>query len=87
MRPSTHAVLVSLVERYDETDCPVTPGALADSLDRTESDLHRTVERFCAVELAAREGAGYRPTVTARELLAAGIDLDGAIALEPVEEE
>jgi predicted transcriptional regulator len=85
MTTSTHAVLVSLVERYDETGGPVTPGALADSLDRTEADLRRTVGRFCEVELAAREGEGYRPTVTARELLDAGIHLDETVALDVVE--
>jgi len=87
MTPSTHAALVSLVERYDGTDGPVTPGALAASLDRSEAEIRRTLARFCRVNLAACEGAGYRPTVTARELLAAGIDLDGTVALDAVDGE
>lgn len=87
MTPSTHAVLVSLVERYDATGDPVTQKALAASLDRCESELSGTIERFCEVELAARERGGYRPTVTARELLDAGIDLDETVALEVREED
>ena len=87
MTSSIHAVLVSLVERYDGTDGPVTPEGLAASCDRSADELCRTLARFRAVDLAAREGSGYRPTVTTRELLAAGIDLDGAVALDPVEGE
>jgi predicted transcriptional regulator len=69
-------LLAWLVDRYDATEQPVTPREAADRFDsdiETASDTFDSLESDCL--LAAVEG-GYRPTITARELLELDIDDD-----------
>jgi predicted transcriptional regulator len=86
MDPSPHAVLVEVVERYDESAGPVSPHVVADSLDAPESAVSDRCESLCEFDLLYPEATGYRPTVTARELLALDIDLGDAVALDVVSE-
>jgi len=85
MSPSSHAVLVEVVDRYRESDRPVTQQVIARSLEVPEEALSEPLESLCEFELLARSDRGYRPTVTARELLALGVDLDDAVVLDLVE--
>jgi predicted transcriptional regulator len=64
-------LLTWLVDRYDTEEQPVTPAEVANRFDSLESQ--------CL--LATVEG-GYRPTVTARELLELDIDDDTFLVLD-----
>jgi DNA-binding IclR family transcriptional regulator len=86
MSPSPHVVLESVVEAAEATDSPVSVASLADQLDVPEPTLSEPLARLCACELLEATEAGYRPTVTAHELLAAGIELDDIVVFDVVEE-
>lgn len=69
-----------LVARYDDEERPVTPSAIADSVDTDEKTV-----RTCLVELESNHLVvpvedGYRPTVTARELLELDVE-DGSLLI------
>lgn len=85
MSVSMHAVLVELVELSGETDEPVSQSALAASLAVSEESLAESLDSLQQFELVAPSGDGYRPTVTARELLAADIQLDDTLVLDIVD--
>ena len=70
-------LLEHVVDRYDRTERPVTPGEAARRLDIEESVAVECLAAFAECHLVVREDGGYRPTVTARELLA--LDWDGAV--------
>jgi predicted transcriptional regulator len=70
-------LLKHVVERYDQDERPVTPIEAARRLDIEESVAVECFAAFAKCHLVARENGGYRPTVTARELLA--LDWDGAV--------
>lgn len=73
-------LLRRLVERYDDTDQPLPPSAVADCVDGDVGRVETCLERFEANHLVTRVGdEGYRPTVTARELLELDIDLDDPV--------
>lgn len=86
MEPSTHTVLVEVVDRYRESGEPVRARAVADSLGLTESAVSEPLDSLCEFELLQSVERGYRPTVTAREMLELDIDLDETVALDFVEE-
>jgi predicted transcriptional regulator len=75
-------LLTWLVDHYDATEQPVTPTAAADRFDNDIEivrDVFDSLESDCL--LASVEG-GYRPTVTARELLELDIDDDTFLILD-----
>jgi predicted transcriptional regulator len=74
-------LLARIVERYDDGQQPVTAASLADVLDRDESEIRDCLANLTANELLAPVDAGYRPTVTARELLALDIDLENELVV------
>ncbi|MEF8851869.1 MAG: hypothetical protein V5A44_02320 [Haloarculaceae archaeon] len=86
MAPSTHTVLVEVVDRYRESGEPVRARAVAESLEVPESALSQPLDSLCEFELLRSTERGYRPTVTAHELLALDIDLDETLALDIVED-
>ena len=70
-------LLEYVVERYDRDERPVRPADAASDLGIEKSVAARCFEAFTECHLAVAEDGGYRPTVTARELLA--LDWDGAV--------
>lgn len=84
MSPSPYTVLETLVDLYRQSGDPVTARAVAASLD------HRTVEPQCRSlrghDLLEATGDGYRPTVTAHELLALDVDADDVLVLDVVDD-
>lgn len=81
---STHSVLVAVVALADDGD--VTELALAESLSVSPTALSEPLETLCAFDLVRATETGYRPTITAYELLDAGIELDETLVVDFVEE-
>lgn len=75
-------VLSRLVTRYDERDAPVTPAELASIIDADPETIQAFFEDFESKHLLKTVGDGYRPTVTARELLALDLDDDALVILD-----
>jgi predicted transcriptional regulator len=83
-------LLRRLVERYDDRDQPLSPSAVADCVDADIGCVEACIERFESNHLVTRvDENGYRPTVTARELLELDIDPDedSLLILDSVPEE
>lgn len=81
----THTLLVELTERYERTGDPVTAQELVDSLAASETAVDQALDSLCEFELLAATGNGYRPTVTARELLELDVEFDDVLILEFVD--
>lgn len=86
MSVSPHAVLVTTCKLYDAEGEPPSAPAVAERLDATTGAVRRVLRSLCRAEFLAETGAGYRPTVTARELCERGIHLDDVAAVDVVEE-
>lgn len=80
-------LLASIVDRYDESGNPVEPVEFASTPAQLQS-IRDCFEDFESKYLLTVEDGGYRPTVTARELLELDIEDDGLVLLdcEPNEE-
>jgi hypothetical protein len=74
MTVTPHRLLEFVVETYDERNDPLLPADVVAQFDISTPEATRQFDRFHDCELVATEGEGYRPTVTARELLELGID-------------
>jgi DNA-binding IclR family transcriptional regulator len=74
MTVSPHEILAFAVRVYDEREEPLTPSAVADRFGLTAETATERLDRLADCELLAPESDGFRPTVTARELLALDID-------------
>lgn len=85
MTPSTHALLTEIVDRYERGGDPVAARELAASLEASESSLDESLGSLCEFELLERTDSGYRPTVTARELLALDVEFDDVLVLDFVD--
>jgi len=86
MTPPPHTVLVEVFDRYRESGEPVAAETIAESLNVPEERLSSVFESLREFELLVRTDGGYRPTVTAEELLALDIELDDVVVLDLVEE-
>lgn len=86
MSPSTHAVLVAIVEESRRTGDPVPAGRVAETLGVSEAALAGALDSLRECELVEATGDGYRPTVTARELLELDVAFDDVLVLDFVEE-
>lgn len=75
-------LLSALVHRYDERGEPVTPAELAETVDADAALVREQFESFESKHLSKCVGAGYRPTVTARELLELDIGDDALVILD-----
>lgn len=74
MGDSSDLQLLSLVvETYDE-EGPVTPAMISPRIEGGLASVRECFERFEDCELVVAVEGGYRPTVTARELLELDID-------------
>jgi len=82
-------LLREVVDRYDETGQPLPPSAVVDPIDADVARVESCLERFESNHLVARVDDGFRPTITARELLELDIDLDedSLLILDTVPEE
>jgi DNA-binding HxlR family transcriptional regulator len=78
-------VLVAVVDHAD-ADGEVTEQAIAESLAVSQSALTESLETLCEFDMVSRTENGYRPTITAHELLEAGIELNETVVLDLVEE-
>lgn len=86
MSPSTHTVLVEIVDTAQESGEPVTIRELADSLEVPESTVSDRIDSLREFELVARTQQGYRPTVTAHDLLQKDPDFEDLLVVDLVEE-
>jgi predicted transcriptional regulator len=75
-------VLSRLVIRYDERDAPVTPAEIARVVDADPETIREFFEDFESKHLLKPAGSGYRPTITARELLDLDLDDDATVILD-----
>lgn len=69
-----HEILAFAVRAYDERGELLTSSAVADRFGLTTETATERLDRLADCALLARESDGYRPTVTARELLELDID-------------
>jgi hypothetical protein len=86
MPVSEQSVLVTVVERYDDTGEPLSTAAVAARTGGDEDAVAAALDRLAASEFLVEMSAGFRPTVTARWFLALDIDMDEVVAMEVVEE-
>jgi predicted transcriptional regulator len=82
----TQRVLVEVVDRYRESSEPVSRQRISRSLDCPPSDVSPSLDRLADFELVEATAEGYRPTVTACELLELEVELDDVLVLDLVEE-
>lgn len=75
-------LLSAVVERYDETEAPVTPSQLRECVDGDESAIRSRLEALRSNHLLTAVEDGYRPTVTGRELLDLDFDRDSMLVLD-----
>lgn len=75
------AVLAHVVEWYDDDQQPVTLAALAATLDADEAAIRDCLDQLVANDLLAPVADGYRPTITARELLELDIDFEESLVV------
>ncbi len=71
-----------LVDRYDTEREPVTPAEVAEHFDGDTGAVDDALDSLESRCLLATAGDGYRPTVTARELLELDIDDDTFLILD-----
>jgi Domain of unknown function. len=74
-------LLARIVERYGDGERPVTPATLSDVIDAEESAIEVWLDELASHELLAPVDGGYRPTITARELLELDIDPEDALVV------
>jgi predicted transcriptional regulator len=87
MCASEHSVLVTVVERYDDTGEPLSTATIAALADGDHTAVADALDTLATTEFLVRTPSGYRPTVTAREFLALDVTLDDVVALEVIEKE
>jgi Mn-dependent DtxR family transcriptional regulator len=81
-----HTVLVAVVAIADADGEPVATERLAASLGVSLAALTGALESLCDLALLEATGAGYRPTVTAQELLALELPPEAVLVVDPVDE-
>lgn len=86
MSLSAHTVLLGVVEAAEVSGEPVPKRELADALDVSKGALSEPLYALRECELLEATDEGYRPTVTAHELLALDIDPGDVLVVDVVEE-
>jgi len=86
MTPLPYAVLEAVVDAYRQSGNPVTPTDIAESLDVPVEALEEPIDSLRECELLEPTGGGYRPTVTAHELLELDVGTDDVLVVDIVEE-
>jgi hypothetical protein len=79
-----HLPVEAVVALYDSGERPVTAGRMVEELCVSNKEADETLERLRHCGFITEEGAGYRPTVTAREFLALD-DVAGPVIVDQVE--
>jgi hypothetical protein len=74
MNSSPYRLLEFVVRTYDDADRPLTPADAATSFDLDRERAADCFRRLAECELLASVEDGYRPTITARELLELNIE-------------
>lgn len=87
MKPSDIEVLSETVTQYDRRDKPVTPTELAEIVETDVETVRGCFEGFESKHLLKCVEGGYRPTVTARELLELDVADDALLILDTDPEE
>ena len=82
MTVSHMEVLAETVSRYDSREAPVTAVDLAAEIDADAETIRTCFEDFESKCLLKPVGDGYRPTVTARELLDLDVDDEMLLILD-----
>jgi predicted transcriptional regulator len=82
MTTSQMGLLSVLVSRYDKRNKPVTAAEVAAAADTETGSVQDIFTDLKSKYLVKSVNDGYRPTVTARELLALDIDDDAAVILD-----
>lgn len=82
MTRSRMQVLSETVRLYDERGEPITPTDLAATTELAPSTVRAYFDGFESKHLLKRAGDGYRPTVTARELLELDVADDVTLILD-----
>jgi len=81
--PSRLSLLELLCECYDEADEPVGTGPLAEATGSARAAVRRRLVGMAELDLVARAGEDrFRPTVTARELLALEVDPESVLIVD-----
>jgi len=86
MSLSAHTVLVTTCAVYDDEGDPPDARTVATAIGTPPATVCPVLQSLCQSEFLAETTDGYRPTVTARELLDRGIHLDDVAAVDVVEE-
>ena len=87
MTRSQIRVLSETVSRYDARGEPVTPTELAATMGMDTDEVRTCFEDFESKHLLKRVEGGYRPTVTARELLELDVSEETLLILDTEPEE
>ncbi|WP_424019333.1 MarR family transcriptional regulator [Halorientalis pallida] len=74
MTPSPYRLLEFVAGTYDDLERPLTPADAATRFGMTREQADECFDRLVECELLTRVDDGYRPTITARELLELNID-------------
>ena len=82
----TH-LLAETVAKYDRREHPVSPTELAETTGDERKMIQARFEEFESKRLLTQVEDGYRPTITARELLALDIDDEMLLILDVSPEE
>lgn len=85
MSLSPHTVLVTLCDRYDATESPVTAETIADLCGESMTDVSPVLRSLCGTDFAVETDAGYRPTITAKEFLQLDVELGDVVAIDVVD--
>lgn len=79
-------MLDSLVAVHRRSNGGVSVTTLAGVTGGSEETVAKHLHSLRALELAAYEGPGYRPTVTGEELVELGLDVDEGIVVDIVDD-
>jgi predicted transcriptional regulator len=87
MGHSRRRILEHVVAAYDRRERPVSAAEVARACEVDPERVRACFAELCECALLARVGSGgYRPTTTARELLALDVDCDDLVIVDPGEE-
>lgn len=83
MKDNPHVQILSwVVDQYDTQAGPVTVEAAATQFGQEIETIQSCFDHLASNHLLTTMGDGYRPTVTARELLALEVDDDSLLVLD-----
>jgi hypothetical protein len=86
MTPSPYRLLEFVVGTYDDLERPLTPADAATRFGMTREQADECFDRLVECELLVSADDGYRPTITARELLELDIDDEFVVVDASLEE-